>query len=101
MLGTEVGTAEVILVEAETKLDSGDEVDAALEKAVAAAAEVIAGIGEKGVALARFKKPAVRLPAGHPSSHSDDLQQPKNGGFVAAQVYQRLPGGHCSLGIEP
>ena len=41
------------------------------------------------------RKPAVRSPAGHPSLQGLLLQQPRNGGCVEAQVYHRLPVGHC------
>lgn len=53
--------------------------------------------GRKSAASSGFedKKPAVRSPAGHPSLQGLLLQQPMNGGCVDAQVYQRLPVGHC------
>ena len=41
------------------------------------------------------RKAAVRSPSGHPlAAHGLDLQHPMKGGFVALQVYQRLPDGH-------
>ena len=78
-------------------LDDGcdDEVnDAGVDEAddMAAASE-----GKKSAASSAFedKKPAVRSPTGHPALQGSLLQQPINGGCVAAQVYQRLPVGHC------
>ena len=41
------------------------------------------------------RKPAVRSPSGQPVEQGLDLQQPMKGGSVAAQVYHRLPEGHC------
>ena len=42
-----------------------------------------------------LRKPAVTSPSGHPPpEHGLLLQQPINGGVVAAQVYHWLPAGH-------
>lgn len=42
------------------------------------------------------RNPAVRSPTGQPFwLQGLDLQQPKNGGSVALQVYHLLPVGHC------
>lgn len=53
--------------------------------------------GSQSAASSGFedRKPAVRSPAGQPSLQGLLLQQPIKGGCVEAQVYQRLPVGHC------
>lgn len=50
-----------------------------------------------GAAMAGFesRNPAVKSPVGQPLVHGLDLQQPMKGGSVKAQVYHRLPWGHC------
>ena len=41
-----------------------------------------------------LRNPAVTFPTAHPPAQGSLLQQPINGGVVAAQVYHRLPMGH-------
>lgn len=41
------------------------------------------------------RNPAVTSPTGHPDVHAGDLQQPINGGDVAAHVYHLLLVEHC------
>ena len=90
---TEAAEEDAMTVELDDVCD--DEIaDAGVdeEEDVAAASE-----GRKSAASSGLedRKPAVRSPAGQPSPQGLLLQQPMNGGCVEAQVYQRLPVGHC------
>lgn len=83
--------------------DDADEVDEMweLEEVELPDAESVADgealDGRNGAASFGFEErnPAVTSPTGHPDLHALDLQQPMNGGDVAAQVYHRLPLEHC------
>jgi len=76
---------------------SVEEVDELDDRIAAAKVEDVVP-AKNGAARASFeeRKAAVKSPTGQaPALHALDLQHPRNGGEVFAQVYQRLPVGHC------
>ncbi|MCJ1250574.1 hypothetical protein MMC30_007802 [Trapelia coarctata] len=84
------------VVEEANELD--DELDGELDDALASADEDGVLLVMNGAARTAFeeRKPAVKSPTGQaPALHGLDLQHPMNGGDDVAQVYQRLPVGHC------
>ena len=87
---------------AEVLDDVGEEVDELVSEDELEVELVLDGVdadfeGRKSAATLSFddRKPAVTSPSEHPLVHGFVLQQPMKGGSVLAQVYHRLPVGHC------